>query len=588
MLEPSDSSDRVREIIAHFEDLTKAHDAVEARPRAARGARTRSSTTSRRYDDGARPARRARGPARRGPPVRRRDCAPRCSADELAGLRSTTSRSAPASATTPSTGSRASTRSVSGWSRERAGAGGDRIGELEREAAEARREADERRQRRGRYDAALAAALPEAVGTGRRTPPPSPRWPHELPARRDRARRRDRQRWTQTVGDVAGRARRAGAPGTETHAELLSLASRDQQPARAATPSCGPSSATTSGSTRASCPSPASSSTSPTSTRDGGARPSGCCAGSPSRCWSRTSTTTPSRAGSTVAGSPTAATTARSSGSKLVYERVAARRVPLQRRASSALLLADCLDRARRRVPRLPARRAHPPRRLPLRRRRSRSSGQRTRRSPARARSAPATATRRTTAPRSAIRAPGCWAGPTSARSPRSPTCSATQQAGTPGRPGRDCRRCTTDAAGARGAADGGGPAGRLPHVGRARRRPRRRPAPRPPRTSGSAWSPGPPRSPRSSGASTETCRAITDAAARRDDLSRDIGKLEDRRDRARRDLDADERLVAEQPGPRWARLERRTTGSAQLLGRPHRPPPRGLRAARDDADRAT
>ena len=29
MLEPSDSTDRVRDIIAHFEDLTKAHDAVK-------------------------------------------------------------------------------------------------------------------------------------------------------------------------------------------------------------------------------------------------------------------------------------------------------------------------------------------------------------------------------------------------------------------------------------------------------------------------------------------------------------------------------------------------------------------------------
>ncbi len=29
MLEPSDATDRVRDIIAHFEDLTKAHDAVK-------------------------------------------------------------------------------------------------------------------------------------------------------------------------------------------------------------------------------------------------------------------------------------------------------------------------------------------------------------------------------------------------------------------------------------------------------------------------------------------------------------------------------------------------------------------------------
>lgn len=29
MLEPADAADKVRDIIAHFEDLTKAHDAVK-------------------------------------------------------------------------------------------------------------------------------------------------------------------------------------------------------------------------------------------------------------------------------------------------------------------------------------------------------------------------------------------------------------------------------------------------------------------------------------------------------------------------------------------------------------------------------
>ena len=86
---------------------------------------------------------------------------------------------------------------------------------------------------------------------------------------------------------------------------------------------------------------PVSCSTCMRSTAIGGVPPNACCGGSPSRCWCRSGTTTPSPHGSTVAGSPSAG---RQSGAKLVYERVPQHRVRLQPTAQDGLLLADCID----------------------------------------------------------------------------------------------------------------------------------------------------------------------------------------------------------------------------------------------------
>ncbi len=221
MLEPSDSSDRVREIIAHFEDLTKAHDAVK-RAREQLEALGPIVETSRRYDEAL---------ARRAEHEAHRDAVRLFIAETRAALLSR-ELAAFVDDLAQRTGERDDAvdrlRSLDADRErlvaQRAGAGGDRIGELQREAAEARREADERRQRRGRYEAALAAALPGAVGTVEDAASFAA-LAAELPTRRTEI-AAEIATLDEAVGEVAGELAELARQATETRAELLSLASR--------------------------------------------------------------------------------------------------------------------------------------------------------------------------------------------------------------------------------------------------------------------------------------------------------------------------------------------------------------------------
>jgi len=221
MLEPSDSTERVREIIGHFEDLTKAHDAVK-RAREQLAALDPIVATSTRYDDAL---------GRRATQEAQRDAVPLFIAEMRAELlrgelvtftddlaRGTREREAAVAKLKLLNTERE--RLVA----QRAGVGGDRISELERQAADARRQADERRQRRDRYDTALAAALPEAAGTI-----------HDavsftalaagLPGHAANLRAQIRA-LDAAVGDVAGELRELDRRAKDTMAELVSLASR--------------------------------------------------------------------------------------------------------------------------------------------------------------------------------------------------------------------------------------------------------------------------------------------------------------------------------------------------------------------------
>ncbi len=220
MLEPSDSTERVREIIGHFEDLTKAHDAVK-RAREQLEALDPIVATSRRYDEALQ---------RRAAQEAQRDAVRLFVAElraellrgDLATLIEELKR-----------GNRERDDAVAalkvldaGRERlvaERASAGWDRIGELERQAAAARLQAEARRQRRDRYDTALAAAFPEAgIVDGADS---FAELANALPAHAG-ALAIELGTLDATVGDVAGEVRELERRASDTMAELASLASR--------------------------------------------------------------------------------------------------------------------------------------------------------------------------------------------------------------------------------------------------------------------------------------------------------------------------------------------------------------------------
>lgn len=160
MLEPADSADRVRAIIGHFEDLSKAHDAV-TRAREQLEALTPLVETCGRYD---------RAIAERDGLDRQR-AAVRLYVAELRIRLSTgeidefVSRRAELDAERAGS-QQAATRLAAEHDaliEQRAQAGGNRIGELERLARDAREQADERRRRRTLFDAAAADAQLPAV-----------------------------------------------------------------------------------------------------------------------------------------------------------------------------------------------------------------------------------------------------------------------------------------------------------------------------------------------------------------------------------------------------------------------------------------
>lgn len=155
MLEPSDSGQRVRDIIGHFEDLTKAHDAV-TRAREQLEALAPIVATAGKYDQAL---------ADRAELEKQRDAVrlyiaelrSRLLNDELAQHGTDRHRLGQEQEAARG-GLQTLKRERDALIEERASAGGDRIGELERLAGQARTEAEARRVRRGAFDRALTEA----------------------------------------------------------------------------------------------------------------------------------------------------------------------------------------------------------------------------------------------------------------------------------------------------------------------------------------------------------------------------------------------------------------------------------------------
>jgi len=155
MLEPSDASGRVRDIIAHFEDLTKAHDAVK-RAREQLEALDPIVATAEKYDAALN---------ERADQERQRDAVrlfvaesrSRMLGDEIAAQKTEAER-----LFTEKSEVDALTRRLESERdeliAERARAGGDRIGELERLSRAAHEQAEERAKRRTLFDAAVNQA----------------------------------------------------------------------------------------------------------------------------------------------------------------------------------------------------------------------------------------------------------------------------------------------------------------------------------------------------------------------------------------------------------------------------------------------
>ncbi|RNI21091.1 ATP-binding protein [Flexivirga caeni] len=161
MLEPSDAAGRVRDIIGHFEDLTKAHDAV-TRAREQLAALEPVVSIAARYDGAL---------AERGAAERDRSAV----ALFVAELRSGLFAAEIAELETQETrlrdelGAARQQRDRLAGEREalveeRARAGGDRIGELERLTRDARAQAEQRRETRALFDLAVAGAGWDPVG----------------------------------------------------------------------------------------------------------------------------------------------------------------------------------------------------------------------------------------------------------------------------------------------------------------------------------------------------------------------------------------------------------------------------------------
>lgn len=155
MLEPSDSTERVRHIISHFEDLTKAHDAVK-RAREQLEALEPIANTSAKYDAAL---------TERDGLERERAAVGLFIAELRAGLLEAEIAALKAEGEhlwLTQDLAKADQHKLSGERdaliEERAKAGGNRIGELERLAQDARDQAANRRGARTLFDAAVAAA----------------------------------------------------------------------------------------------------------------------------------------------------------------------------------------------------------------------------------------------------------------------------------------------------------------------------------------------------------------------------------------------------------------------------------------------
>ena len=162
MLEPSDSTDRVRDIIVHFEDLTRAHDAVK-RAREQIEALEPVVQTAAKYDD-ALAERNARERERSAVRLFIAELRSNLLASEISRLE-TDGAALWQEQDTAKARQQALTHERESLIEERAKAGGDRIGELERLAREARDQAETRRRARTLFDAAVSGAGLEAVAS---------------------------------------------------------------------------------------------------------------------------------------------------------------------------------------------------------------------------------------------------------------------------------------------------------------------------------------------------------------------------------------------------------------------------------------
>jgi uncharacterized protein YPO0396 len=218
MLEPSDSTDRVRDIIGHFENLTKAHDSVK-RAREQLEALDPIATTAAKYD--ATLTERA-GVERERSAARlfMAELRSRLLAAEIEDLEATGEgllREQDAAKVQQQTlaGER------DGLIEERAQAGGNRIGELERLSREARAQADHRRRTRTLFEAATADAGLEPITTDSAFAALATRLADERPRMAQRKRALDA-----ATADAIGRDKDAGRRAETVRDELTHLESR--------------------------------------------------------------------------------------------------------------------------------------------------------------------------------------------------------------------------------------------------------------------------------------------------------------------------------------------------------------------------
>ncbi|WP_433006680.1 ATP-binding protein [Kribbella sp. CA-294648] len=218
MLEPVDASERVKGIVAHFEDLTKAHDAVR-RARDQLDALRPLVSTSDKYDAAL---------ARRNMHERHRD-AVRLFFAELRIRLLTEEIAANEAQRAAQAGEGAETKQallVAGQEREkliadRSSAGGDRVSHLEAEAQTARSQASDRKQRRDGFDPRVQTAgldpVTDAEGFAALT----------VRLEQSRAGLETRQAGlTDELAECSGQRAQLRRQGEETRAELTSLAGR--------------------------------------------------------------------------------------------------------------------------------------------------------------------------------------------------------------------------------------------------------------------------------------------------------------------------------------------------------------------------
>lgn len=218
MLEPSDASERVREIIGHFDDLTKAHDAVK-RAREQLEALEPIVATTEKYD----------AASAELDDVGRQRAAVRLFVAELRSKLLVTEITAIDAEADRLISEQDEAKRIQGkvsderdsLIAERERAGGTRIADLERIAREARAVATERAERRARFDAAVDAAGLAKVGDASAFATLNALVASERPLLADRKRELDA-----SVADLIGQKKEIERAHSDVSTELVSLERR--------------------------------------------------------------------------------------------------------------------------------------------------------------------------------------------------------------------------------------------------------------------------------------------------------------------------------------------------------------------------